>query len=98
MTVDYDEEYSDTALSDKDGNFYFPEKSIKSSRPGKMLDESRTRQVIGLTHKGKRYLLWYTTTSRIVPEKVIVEKLADISCDLNNATKFQSMKIHLFIM
>ena len=92
--LDYDKEYFDTTLSDENGKFYFPEKSIKSTRPGQMLDETRTRQVIGLTHHEKRYLLWYTTTSSLAPEKVIVDKLTNLSCDLSNPEERYEIPIH----
>ncbi|WP_235937494.1 DUF6795 domain-containing protein [Marinobacter caseinilyticus] len=92
--LDYDQEYIETTRTDQHGRFYFPAKNIKSSRPGKLLDESRIRQVIGLSYQGQRYLLWYTTTSSLVAEQVLVEKLNNLSCDLANPEKRHEFRIH----
>lgn len=81
-TLDYEKEYVDKTRTDSNGRFSFPEKVIKSSRPGKLLDETRTRQVIGLFYGDKNYLLWYTTTGGTTPKRAISERLNTLNCDL----------------
>ncbi len=80
-SLDYDKEYVNKVKTDSNGQFSFPEKVIKSRRPGKLLDETRTRNVIGLFHKEKNYLLWYKTGD-IGPERAVAERLKTMKCDL----------------
>lgn len=79
----YDKDYIDNTVTAADGSFRFPEKHIRSRKPGS-LQEMRTRQVISLRHHDKQYLLWYLTTSSITPQQAIVQKLASLQCDLTN--------------
>ena len=79
--LDYDKAYRDTAQTDLNGQFSFPEKIIKSSRPGKLFDETRIRQVIGLVHEDEKYLLWYLTDD-IGQKGAIAEHLRAMKCDL----------------
>ncbi|WP_148275662.1 DUF6795 domain-containing protein [Rheinheimera nanhaiensis] len=79
----YDKEYVDRTSTDSDGNFSFPEKNIRSRKPGG-LAEMRTRQVIVVQHQQKNYLLWYLTTSSIAPQQAIVQRLSSLNCDLTN--------------
>ncbi|MAD74046.1 MAG: hypothetical protein CML20_04480 [Rheinheimera sp.] len=79
----YDQEYVDTTRSDDNGNFSFPAKTIRSSKPG-TLQELRTRQVIVVHHQQQTYLLWYLTTSSIKPQQAIVQRLAALNCELSN--------------
>ncbi|WP_417502992.1 DUF6795 domain-containing protein [Marinobacter sp.] len=81
-TLDYDIEYRDTILTDSNGQFSFPEKIIKSRRPGQLFDETRIRQIIGLVYEDEKYLLWYLTDD-IGPYRAIAEKLATLNCDLS---------------
>lgn len=81
QTLDYDKEYRTTTKTDSNGQFNFPEKIIKSGRPGKLLDETRLRQIIGLAYEGKKYLLWYLTDD-IGENRAIAERLNTMKCDL----------------
>ena len=80
-TLDYDKEYVDRVRTDSNGRFSFPEKVIKSRRPGKLFDETRIRQVVGLTYEGEKYLLWYLT-GEAGPSQAITERLGTLNCDL----------------
>ncbi|WP_290616676.1 MULTISPECIES: carboxypeptidase-like regulatory domain-containing protein [unclassified Arsukibacterium] len=84
----YDKEYVDTAISDDSGNFSFPEKSIRSRKPG-TLQELRTRQVIVIHYQQDTYLLWYLTTSSLTPQQAIVQRLAALNCDLSDTEQEQ---------
>ncbi|WP_254795456.1 carboxypeptidase-like regulatory domain-containing protein [Arsukibacterium indicum] len=79
----YDSDFIDKTVTAADGSFSFPEKNIRSRKPGS-LQEMRTRQVISLQYQNKPYLLWYLTTSSITPQQAIVQKLSSLQCDLNN--------------
>mgnify|MGYP006194848087 CR=1 FL=1 len=81
--LNYDKEYVDKTTTDSEGNFSFPEKNIRSRKPGS-LAEMRTRQVVVVQHKQKNYLLWYLTTSSIAPQQAVVQRLASLNCELTN--------------
>lgn len=83
-TLDYDKEYVDKTRSDNKGHFSFPAKHIRSARPGKLFDETRVRQVVGVIFKGENYLLWYTVLDGINAQKAVSEKLYALNCDLEN--------------
>ncbi|MBU2870474.1 hypothetical protein KO502_07175 [Colwellia sp. E2M01] len=74
---------NDKSKTDDNGLFYFPAQSIRSRRPGQMLDETRVFQTIELNYKDKDkdYLLWYTVTEGKT-HKNISEKLKQLNCDL----------------
>lgn len=81
-TLDYGKEYVHTVETDSDGQFGFPEMNIKSNRPGRLFDETRVRQVIGLFYEGENYLLWYTVPGGITPRKTLSAKLRTLNCEL----------------
>ena len=83
-TLDYGREYVDKTETDSAGQFSFPAKTIYSSRPGKLFDESRIRQVVGVQHNGRNYLLWYTTLDSVHPRQAIADRLAALNCDLSD--------------
>jgi len=85
LTYGDDDEKIETVITDNDGNFHFPEKNIRSSRPGSMFDESTVRQIILVEKNNEKYLLWYTNTFGIKPAQAISEKLLALNCDLNNS-------------
>ncbi|MBU2873583.1 carboxypeptidase-like regulatory domain-containing protein [Marinobacter salexigens] len=83
-SLDYDKNYGETTRTDSNGQFSFPEKIIKSRRPGQLFDETRIRQVIGLVYEGEKYLLWYLT-GEAGPYRAITEKLGTLNCDLSTS-------------
>lgn len=83
-TLDYDQEYQEETLTNEGGAFYFPEKTIQSSRPGKLLDETRVRQIVTVTYQGEKYLLWYATPGTIHWRTGITNRLSSMRCELTN--------------
>ena len=81
--LQFDKEYVDKTSTDSDGYFSFPEKNIRSRKPGS-LEEMRTRQVVVVHYQQENYLLWYLTTSSIAPQQAVVQRLASLNCDLTN--------------
>ena len=79
----FGKEYVDTTKTAKDGSFHFPAKQIRSAKPHS-LAEIRTRQVIVVHHQHKPYVLWYLTTSSIAPQQAIVNRLANLHCELSD--------------
>lgn len=79
----YDADFIDKTITAADGSFAFPERNIRSKKPGG-LAEMRTRQVVSARYNDKQYVLWYLTTSSITPQQAIVQKLSALHCDLNN--------------
>ena len=77
----YDKEYLDKTYTDSKGQFSFPEKVIKSRRPGRLLDETRTRNVITVVYEGETYVLWYANGG-IQPKQAIAERLKSMKCEL----------------
>jgi len=93
LTYGDDKEIIDKTMTDDEGNFFLPEKVIRSRKPGSMFDESRTRQVIVTHHDNKDLMLWYTQSIGIAPNKALSEKLNKLNCDLTNSeeeTEFSS--------
>lgn len=78
-------EQIDTTITDGAGGFYFPEKNIRSRRPGSMFDESKVRQIIVVERNSKKYLLWYSNTFGIEPAQAVSQRLLSLNCDLNNS-------------
>lgn len=84
-TLDYDQEYRDEQVTDKNGYFTLPEKNIRSNRPNKMLDETRVRQIVTVNYEGMKYLLWYATPGTIHRRTAIAKKLSFLQCELTNS-------------
>lgn len=82
--LDYDKSYNDEAITNEQGQFYFPEKNIKSRLPGNKLDQSTIRQVISLDYQSKTYVLWYTSTPSIEPHATFKNLLKALNCDLTS--------------
>ena len=86
-TLDYEKEFYEETLTDGNGAFYFPAKTILSSHPGALLDETRVRQVIGVRHQGESYLLWYHTPGGITERSAVSRRLGSLNCDLTTPEK-----------
>lgn len=86
-TLDYDKEYVDRTHTDNEGRFTFPPMNIMSSRPGKLMDETRVRQVIGAIYDGDTYLLWYHTPGGITERTAVSQRLGSLHCDLMTPEK-----------
>lgn len=84
LTYGDDGELIDKATTDEQGRFYFPEKNIRSRKPGSMFDESRIRQIISLDYNKEKYLLWYTAPIGVKTNKALTERLKKLNCDLSN--------------
>lgn len=85
LTYGDDDELIDKATTNEQGRFYFPEKNIRSRKPGSMFDESSTRQVINIRYEGKDYLLWYTRERGVNYSSAIADKLQKLNCDLSTS-------------
>ncbi|MCG6202832.1 DUF4198 domain-containing protein [Psychromonas antarctica] len=94
LTYGDDDELVDKAMTDEQGRFLFPEKNIRSRKPGSMFDESRRRQTIGVVHRGQQYVLWYTQSIGIEANKNLTDKLNYLNCDLNNSEEKIKIKNH----
>lgn len=84
LTYGDDKELVDETLTDDQGRFSFPEKNIRSRKPGSMFDESRIRQVIVAKAENKDYMLWYTQAIGVEPNKALSERLEKLYCELEN--------------
>lgn len=87
LTYGDDDEIIDKVITDKQGRFSFPEKNIRSRKPGSMFDESSIRQIIDVDYEDKRYLLWGTLALGVNPNKALSEKLTTLNCDFNKSDK-----------
>lgn len=85
--LDYDKSYTDEAITNTLGEFYFPEKNIKSRQPGNKLEQSTIRQVISLDYQQKTFVLWYTSTPSIQPHTMFKRLLSTLNCDLASPEK-----------
>lgn len=82
--LDYDRAYSDSAITDAQGRFFFAEKNIRSCLPGNMLDQSTVRQVLSVDYQQKTYLLWYSSTPSLQPHSAFQQALSDLQCELSS--------------
>ncbi|MGM0433306.1 MAG: DUF6795 domain-containing protein [Pseudomonadota bacterium] len=76
--------YVAKTVTDADGRFAFPAKTIQSREPGKLFGVEHITHSITADHGDRTYLLWHYTKSTRHPEQVIDEKLSDLFCELNN--------------
>lgn len=81
-TLDYGREYFQETETDARGAFHFSERTIMSGRPGRLLDETRVRQVIGVLHNDDKYLLWYHTPGGITERSAVSRRLNAMRCEL----------------
>lgn len=86
----YEEDYIDTAITDSNGKFYFPEKVIESSRPNNPFNETRIVQAITIEdhtfegHDNGDYIfLWGHQRGRITRVDITDERLSRIVFDLS---------------
>ena len=89
----YAKHYIEKTVTDSEGRFSFPEKTIHSREPGKLLGTEHITQSITADYGQKTYLLWRTTSTSRTPEKVIVEKLSHMECDLTNPEEMHHFTI-----
>ncbi|MCH8497340.1 MAG: DUF4198 domain-containing protein [Marinobacter sp.] len=82
--LDYDRSYTDRAVTDGQGRFVFAAKNIRSRLPGNMLDQSTVRQVVSVDHGNTTHVLWYTSTSSLVPHAAFIRALSDLRCELTH--------------
>ena len=82
----YDKAYLDKTYTDSKGQFSFPEKAIKSRRPGRLGDETRTRNVITVDYEDETYLLWYSN-GELKSKRAIAERLKSMKCELTTPEK-----------
>ena len=77
-------DHVDTAITDNEGNFHFPQKSIRSSIPSKPFSEDRVSQQITIDREGSLIPLWIATPRdyKEVPE--FTQKLEFLNCELTN--------------
>lgn len=85
LTYGDDKELIDETLTDDEGRFSFPEKNIRSRKPGSMFDESRIRQVVFTKKENKDFMLWYTQAIGINPNKALTERLEKLHCELTDS-------------
>ena len=82
--LDYDRSYTDKAVTDGAGRFVFAARNIRSRLPGKMLDQSTVRQVLSVDHGDRTHVLWYTSTSSLLPHAAFVRELGRLQCELTD--------------
>ncbi|MGM0433304.1 MAG: DUF6795 domain-containing protein [Pseudomonadota bacterium] len=89
----YEKEYLDQTQTNDEGYFELPAKWIRSGIPGRMFDQTRIRQIVDAEKDGQSYLLWYTNTPSIEPEKTVTEKLGALHCDLSTPEKLHHFTV-----
>ena len=80
----YGKEYIDTTVTDDEGNFYFPEKVIKSSKPNNMLDNDVLRQRLYILQDSEEVHLWLV---RVIlgdaNDLTLTKNLKNLKCDIS---------------
>ncbi|TVP57595.1 MAG: hypothetical protein EA349_06180 [Halomonadaceae bacterium] len=93
-SLTYGKENIEKTTTDAQGKFHFQEKWIRSRIPGRLLDETRNRQIIYAETGGEKFVLWYAVTDSIEPELTVKNKLASMHCDLDTPEKQQHFVRH----
>ena len=76
--------HRDIAITDNNGHFTFPQKSIRSSIPSKPFSVNRVSQEIFIDCKGTLIPLWVATHVGIKEIPEFTKKLAFLNCELTN--------------
>ena len=81
----YGKEYTDKTVTDQNGNFSFPEKIIKSSKPGNMFDNDVLRQHIYTNISGEQNHLWMVRVYRgKANNQALTQNLENLVCDIQH--------------
>ncbi|WP_249364107.1 transthyretin-like family protein [Pseudoalteromonas sp. S2721] len=78
-----EEEEIDEAYTDEDGFFEFPEKTIKSRKPGSIFYETMIRVVIVTNYNNAQHTLWFGFQHGLKTPKVLKNKLNVLKADLS---------------
>ena len=76
--------HRDTAITDENGCFHFPKKTILSSIPNKLIAEHRVSQEIFIESESTLIPLWVANKSGIKEIPEYSKKLAFLECELTN--------------
>ncbi len=74
---------TDTATTDSNGKFSFPEVNIRSKKPGDMFVQERTEQDIIAEYRGVKHTLWVSTLHGYEKRNEYAKKLGSLICDLS---------------
>ena len=75
----------DTTITDEDGHFHFPRKTIFSSIPNKLISEDRVHQKIVIEQDDNSIIgLWGATQPDIYEIPEYTDKLKFLNCELTN--------------
>ncbi|QLE86639.1 hypothetical protein FLM48_17110 [Shewanella sp. Scap07] len=77
-----DEEEVDECVTDSDGVFYFPAKSIKSKLPGNIFHEPVIRQIIFVEFQEQEPLIWFANQREIDTPKVFIRLMSKLNAEL----------------
>ena len=77
-------EREDRTFTNSNGEFYFPEKNIRSRLPGRMFVENLTRQSIYIELNNEKLPLWHSTLRGRFTDTAYSKKLNSLYCDLKN--------------
>jgi len=77
-------DHVDIAITDSNGKFTFPAKSIRSSIPSKPFSEDRVSQHITIKYEETLIPLWIATHVGIEEIPEYTKKLAFLNCELSN--------------
>ncbi|MBE0457522.1 DUF6795 domain-containing protein [Pseudoalteromonas prydzensis] len=78
----------DFTYTDHNGNFTFPEKTIRSDQPSIPLSEIFTNQYITSTYNNHKYIIWRATLIGQSPINEFNNKLNCLNGDINNEAIF----------
>jgi len=76
--------HRDIAITDNEGHFHFPQKSIRSSIPSKPFSRNNVSQQIFIDYKGALIPFWVATHVGITEVPEFTKKLAFLNCELTN--------------
>ena len=79
-----DEEYIDKTTTDFEGNFQFPEKSIKSKLPGNIFHEPKVQQIICTEIEGLIHLIWFSNQDGLHTNPLYRNYLNSLNADISD--------------
>ncbi|NMM42804.1 DUF6795 domain-containing protein [Pseudoalteromonas arctica] len=74
----------DFTYTDHNGNFTFPEITIRSDQPGIPFAEIFTNQYITSSYNNHKFIIWRSTLTDIHPRHEITNKLSTLNADITD--------------
>ncbi|MEZ8188298.1 DUF6795 domain-containing protein [Shewanella sp. 5S214] len=80
-----DDETVEECVTNSEGMFMFPEKSIKSRLPGNILHETAIGQIIFVEFQDQELLIWFANQREIISPESFSRLMSNLKAELTDA-------------